>query len=90
MLDGGTTKDENLKVAKCAKLLESSPQVLPTLAKVAQLVTDGKPLSNEEHSPKVELKPFPSSLRYEFLNSNSTYPMIVNASLSTSQIGSLF
>jgi len=35
------------------------------------------------------LKPLPSSLRYKFLGPNSTYPMIVNASLSASQIGSL-
>ncbi|KEH22352.1 transmembrane protein, putative [Medicago truncatula] len=32
-------------------------------------------------APKVELKPLPSNLRYEFLGPNSTYPVIVNASL---------
>ncbi|CAM8908461.1 unnamed protein product [Rhodiola kirilowii] len=31
---------------------------------------------------KVELKPLPASLRYEFLGPNSTYPVIVNASLT--------
>ncbi|CAM8975388.1 unnamed protein product [Rhodiola kirilowii] len=31
---------------------------------------------------KVELKPLPVSLRYEFLGPNSTYPVIVNASLT--------
>ncbi|CAM8991218.1 unnamed protein product [Rhodiola kirilowii] len=31
---------------------------------------------------KVELKPLPASLRDEFLGPNSTYPMIVNASLT--------
>ncbi|KAJ9167519.1 hypothetical protein P3X46_022165 [Hevea brasiliensis] len=30
----------------------------------------------------VELKPLPSSLRYAFLDSNSKYPVIINASLS--------
>ena len=37
------------------------------------------PLPKE--APKVELKPLPSNLRYEFLGPNSTYPVIVNASL---------
>ncbi|CAM8959639.1 unnamed protein product [Rhodiola kirilowii] len=31
---------------------------------------------------KVELKPLPASLKYEFLGPNSTYPVIVNASLT--------
>ncbi|CAM8959042.1 unnamed protein product [Rhodiola kirilowii] len=31
---------------------------------------------------KVELKPLPASLRYEFLGPNSTYPVIVNVSLT--------
>ncbi|CAM8887249.1 unnamed protein product [Rhodiola kirilowii] len=31
---------------------------------------------------KVELKPLPVTLRYEFLGPNSTYPVIVNASLT--------
>jgi len=30
----------------------------------------------------VELKPLPLNLRYEFLGPNSTYPVIVNASLN--------
>jgi len=37
------------------------------------------PLPKE--APKVELKTLPSNLRYEFLGPNSTYPVIVNASL---------
>jgi len=39
--------------------------------------------------PKVELKPLPSSVRYEFLRPNSTYLVIVNANLSASQLDSL-
>ncbi|CAM8950209.1 unnamed protein product [Rhodiola kirilowii] len=35
-----------------------------------------------KESYKVELKPLPASLRYEFLGPNSTYPVIVNASLT--------
>jgi len=53
------------------------------------LNVEEEPLSEEEQAPKVELKPLPSSLRYEFPGPNSTYPMIVNASLNTCQIDSL-
>ncbi|CAM8975600.1 unnamed protein product [Rhodiola kirilowii] len=35
-----------------------------------------------KESCKVELKPLPASLRYEFMGPNSTYPVIVNASLT--------
>ncbi|CAM8877838.1 unnamed protein product [Rhodiola kirilowii] len=35
-----------------------------------------------KESCNVELKPLPASLRYEFLGPNSTYPVIVNASLT--------
>ncbi|CAM8900702.1 unnamed protein product [Rhodiola kirilowii] len=35
-----------------------------------------------KESCTVELKPLPASLRYEFLGPNSTYPVIVNASLT--------
>ncbi len=33
--------------------------------------------------PKLDLKPLPSSLRYEFLGDNKTYPVIVNAALDS-------
>src|SRR5215469_15545632 len=34
---------------------------------------------------QVEFKPLPSNLRYVFLDSNSTYPVIINAELSVEQ-----
>jgi len=46
-------------------------------------------LTDEKQAPKVELKPLPSSLRYEFLGLNSTYPAIVNASPNACQVDSL-
>ncbi|XP_012071994.1 uncharacterized protein LOC105633608 [Jatropha curcas] len=36
----------------------------------------------EEDAPNVELKQLPPNLRYAFLGPNSTYPVIINASLS--------
>ena len=48
------------------------------------LVHDEASLIEEERAPEVELKPLPSSLRYEFLGLGSTCPMIVNTSLNAS------
>ncbi|XP_056690006.1 uncharacterized protein [Spinacia oleracea] len=39
-----------------------------------------------KEAPKVELKALPSSLRYVFLGPNSSYPVIVNASLDDEQV----
>ena len=38
-----------------------------------------------EEVPKLDLKPLPSSLRYEFLGDNETYPVIVNSALDSEQ-----
>ncbi|XP_031115837.1 uncharacterized protein LOC116019689 [Ipomoea triloba] len=43
----------------------------------------------EEPPPKVELKPLPPNLRYEFLDSNFSFPVIVNASLKNDEIKKL-
>jgi len=88
MLHDGTSKDENFDAAMCAHFLEASPQILPSLARVEDLMSDDKSLFDKERAPKVELKPIPSSLRYKFLGPNSKYPVIVNANLSISQIDS--
>ena len=74
MLNDGTSKDKNPEVAMCAHFLEASPQVPPSHAKVEKLVSD-KPSFDEECAPNIELEPLPSSLRYEFLGSNSIYPV---------------
>ncbi|CAM8908350.1 unnamed protein product [Rhodiola kirilowii] len=46
-------------------------------------VAEGEQNAESGKEPcKVELKPLPASLRYKFLGPNSTYPVIVNASLT--------
>jgi len=67
----------------------SFPTSLPSFAKVEALAHDDAPLSYEKCALEVEVKPLSSSLRYEFLCSNSTYPVIVNASLNASQVATL-
>jgi hypothetical protein len=41
------------------------------------------------NSPKVELKPLPSTLRYEYLGPNESYPVIINAALNKDQTNRL-
>jgi hypothetical protein len=38
-----------------------------------------------DDAPKVELKPLPATLCYEYLESNETYPVIINATLNDEQ-----
>jgi hypothetical protein len=40
-------------------------------------------------SPSPELKPLPESLKYAFLGPNSTFPVIINASLEEEQVEKL-
>ena len=89
LFNDSNTKDENPEVVMCAQYLKASPQVSPSQAKVEILKIEEEPLSDEGQAPKVELKPLPSSIRYEYLGPNSTHPVIVNASLNACQIDSL-
>jgi len=72
-----------------AQFLEASPPVSPTFAMMKSLVHHKASSTDEEHAPEVEIKPLPSSLRYEFLGPNSTYPVVMNANLNASQVDSL-
>ena len=51
MLNDSSTKDVNLKVVTCAQFLETSPQLLPTVAKAETLVGDVKSSCDEEQAP---------------------------------------
>nr|GMD06516.1 hypothetical protein GOBAR_AA35343 [Ipomoea batatas] len=55
---------------------------------VEELYATSDPIG-EEPPPKVELKPLPPNLRYEFLDSNFSFPVIVNASLENDEIKKL-
>ena len=64
-------------------------QASPSLTKVKSARYESLPCNvscvnilKEESAPKVELKTLPPSLRYVFLGSNSTFPIIVNAELN--------
>nr|GMD34973.1 transmembrane protein, putative [Ipomoea batatas] len=57
-------------------------------AEIEELYATNDPIG-EEPLPKVELKPLPPNLRYEFLDSNFSFPVIVNASLENDEIKKL-
>jgi hypothetical protein len=41
--------------------------------------------TSSNDAPKVELKPLPTNLRYEYLGANNSYPVIVNSKLDGEQ-----
>ncbi|KAJ9167282.1 hypothetical protein P3X46_021946 [Hevea brasiliensis] len=86
LVHGGGIDYDNPHMAAYAQHLEGSPPFIS--APVFQLTQKEKaeskqPSFKEEDAPKVELKQLPSQLRYEFLGTNNTYPVIVNANWST-------
>ena len=46
---------------------------------------EDKALPSEERSPKLELKPLPSHLKYAFLGAEETFPVIISSSLEMDQ-----
>ncbi|XP_078148472.1 uncharacterized protein LOC144543896 [Carex rostrata] len=63
--------------------------ILSPIFQVSTAETLPKFAETLEDAPKVELKPLPSTLRYEYLGPNQTYPVIVNASLDQDQTDQL-
>ncbi|KAJ9189474.1 hypothetical protein P3X46_000762, partial [Hevea brasiliensis] len=86
LVHGGGIDYDNPHVAAYAQHLKGSPPFIsaPVFQLTQKEKAETKQLSfKEEDAPKVELKQLPSQLRYEFLGTNNTYPVIVNANLST-------
>ncbi|XP_058003967.1 uncharacterized protein LOC131180630 [Hevea brasiliensis] len=78
-----TVNDENTEIATCAQYLATHPLLpLAQAFKVEELKEEQTKSNLKKISEQVKLKPLPSTLRYAFLDSNSEYPVIVNASLS--------
>ena len=68
--------------------------ITPGLAKLSFESLDTSMVEKEEPVdlpilPSPELKPLPESLKYTFLGPNSTYPVIINASLEEEQVEKL-
>ncbi|XP_024013657.1 uncharacterized protein LOC112087847 [Eutrema salsugineum] len=76
--------------ASYVKMLDASEQVMQLVAQEEpiEVPAKAKKLSDwsEEKASKLELKQLPAGLRYAFLGPNSTYPVIVNASLNNAKL----
>jgi hypothetical protein len=75
--DAGTQLEGDAKSYE--RLLDESPQVKSL---EVEKLSEEKDEPRAKEAQKVELKPLPKNLRYEFLGPESTYPVIVNASLN--------
>ncbi|XP_065638021.1 uncharacterized protein LOC136071088 [Quercus suber] len=72
--------DEEIK--ECERYLEATPLFPPLMQPKLEDLKSCQPTSPPEEPPKLELKPLPSNLRYAFLGQDSTFPVIINSSLS--------
>ncbi|XP_015960478.1 uncharacterized protein LOC107484405 [Arachis duranensis] len=74
-----------LEEEQCEGTMELEQQIprgeLPQGALESSIMTNHKD-DNGEEAPKLELKTLPPSLKYVYLGGNSTYPVIINSSLS--------
>ena len=57
-------------------------EALPSVTSTPTTTSDWDPTK----APKIELKQLPAGLRYAFLGENSTYHVIVNASLNLAEL----
>ena len=74
-----------------AHILDMAPLFSPQHHPREIINLEVRPSKDDKKWPsKVELKPLPSRLRYEFLSPNETFFVIVNASLDGTQIANLF
>ncbi|XP_026419888.1 uncharacterized protein LOC113315855 [Papaver somniferum] len=79
-------------ISEVQSLLESVPQMDVTKwqNKVKQLpLSDTKSITSSEESPKQELKTLPSTLKYTFLGSFDTLPVIISSCLDMEQENNL-
>ena len=73
-------KDEEVK--ECERYLEATPLFPPSMQPKVEDLKSCQLTSPPKEPPKLELKPLPSNLRYAFLGQDSTFPVIINSSLS--------
>lgn len=97
MTANSMTLGENIADSTSNMTSKQSPQAfqpgntdsIKELDKAIKLSSAGPDDWSELKAPKVDLKPLPEGLRYAFLGTNSTYPVIVNASLTADQLNAL-
>ncbi|XP_015949453.1 uncharacterized protein LOC107474341 [Arachis duranensis] len=67
------------------ELEQQAPREEPPQGTMESSIMTNHKDNNGEEAPKLELKNLPLSLKYAYLGDNSTYPVIINSSLSKEQ-----
>ncbi|OAO89358.1 hypothetical protein AXX17_ATUG01560 [Arabidopsis thaliana] len=82
--------DLDSETSTYTKLLDETEHVMQLTVEEALPSVTPTPTTNSDYdpakAPKIDLKPLPVGLRYTFLGENSTYPVIVNASLNPAEL----
>ncbi|KAJ4724584.1 DNA-directed DNA polymerase [Melia azedarach] len=78
-----STDAEDERVVECVRYLEATLPFIHRKPKFEELIRTHDPsLPTKQKVPKIELKPLPAHLRYAYLGPDSTFPVIISASLS--------
>ena len=84
--------DENSEIAYIHRLLESTQELEASNRKLEYeelSPREIKLLSSSEQVPKLELKPLPVELKYAFLGTDGTFPVVLSSKLNSLQEGKL-
>ncbi|XP_074287795.1 uncharacterized protein LOC141612946 [Silene latifolia] len=79
LVSGYEVDDKDVETLAYVWMLDSAP--IHEQAPKFEMLEVGKKEESSTPPPTVELKPLPSSLKYEFLGDNSTFPVIINSAL---------
>ncbi|XP_074266758.1 uncharacterized protein LOC141590041 [Silene latifolia] len=87
LVSGYEVDDKDVETLAYVWMLDSAP--IHEQAPKFEVLEVGKKEESSTPPPTVELKPLPSSLKYEFLGDNSTFPVIINSALDDTQTSKL-
>ncbi|XP_074267374.1 uncharacterized protein LOC141590706 [Silene latifolia] len=87
LVSGYEVVDKDVETLAYVWMLDSAP--IHEQAPKFEVLEVGKKEESSTPPPTVELKPLPSSLKYEFLGNNSTFPVIISRALDDTQTSKL-
>ncbi|XP_074290145.1 uncharacterized protein LOC141616887 [Silene latifolia] len=87
LVSGYEVDDKDVETLAYVWMLDSAP--IHEQAPKFEVLEVSKKEESSTPPPTVELKPLPSSLKYEFLGDDSTYPVIINSALDDTQTSKL-
>ncbi|XP_015932395.1 uncharacterized protein LOC107458700 [Arachis duranensis] len=76
---------EEEQYERSMELEQQAPHEEPPQGSMESSIMTTRTDNNGEEAPKLELKTLPPNLKYAYLGDNSTYPVIINSSLSKSK-----